>query len=370
MVLQRVRRFGAVTCALGVAIACGPSVSNEVAVAELRGRLTFGTEPMAATALEVKLRGGGGQRVVTTSADGTFRVGLPRPGEYAVVVRTLEHLSATHRIVEAVPGQNDLAIDLPPTSVDVRIDNEEGTLDEPVQVEITGPASPASMNRAGIVLPSEAKGFTLRGMGFGDYVITANTPSGLTSRGEGRAVLSGSSRSASIRLLLTRRRLSVIVQDDRGRPIEHAALRATSRELEGVQGRFEATRLAAGERIQVDAIGFVATCRVVAAGDGEQRITLVREGIDGAVIRLIPAVPTPRGFLEGLASAQCPVSIRGFRLEWVSGSGDVEGLRFKILGLPRGRYEYKADPTSPPVTLDVPGTEVTYHIPDYCVRCG
>ena len=333
------------------------------------GRLLHGGVPFGNAVLQFTQAGSGpsvaNPTTATTAADGAFSVRLPGRGDYALEVKALPLLSATYVYATFTKEYNAYELDLPPTDLTIALELDRGEyLTEAIQLVIIGPAAPTDFERAGVVRPQESP-LRLRGIGFGDYLITASTKGGLVSGHAGRVKLSPDAPIGSVRLQMQRRPLQLRVQGPDGKALLSASVAATRQQIQGSDGTFDVSATPPGEQIHVSANGFVPVCKVAGYSDESVQMQKLSENV--ATFVLTPAPAVPMGAISGVPGSTCDVPVSSLPSAQSLVNGDLVLL---IKGLPDGVYGYRADPLAPYASLVIPGPELRYTIPVRCLMCA
>jgi hypothetical protein len=373
--MQRISAARAVTLALGILVAA------YVWTAAQRGR-DYNTPVSVQGTVVWKGRGLGGVTVsfqqlgmsaakAVTGPDGRFVASLVDPGAYLMLLYTTPHLSSTHRQVELRPGSNEIHWELPPTELRLTITDGSGGAARMAGVYLHGPAAETTWRRAGWVSEAGMSGLRLMGLGFGTYTATSYADGdGLVSKSPGRFTLSPSVTLASVTLTLVKRPLRLRVMDSTGRTVATARAFSGRRSLPSPEdGVFVLDNVPGGEEVTVYARGLLPACRYVQDDGGLQEVLLPAQSPSSeARFRLINT-DRPLGLIGGLAGSECDIGIQHFERD--DGSvGSDGGLTMTLKGLPPGEYSYRAEEQEAPVTVRVPGPEISYVVPERCKSCG
>jgi hypothetical protein len=307
--------------------------------------------------------------VTAVGADGRFEARLPRPGTYFIDLMTVPYLSSTRRYCEVLLEESECILEVPPTELKFSVQLQgETKLKQAVSVAIRGPVSPTDFDFVGFVSPEEALGVRLVGVEYGTFSVVAYDPRGLTSVSPVVVTLSPEAPTATGALQMATRRLDVQVRDGVGALVSATTARTRSFPLEGTGGSITTEVVPAGMPILIQAPGYLPTCRV-APVDNELSVTLHRRSNSRFTVTLLPDPGRPIGVIDGLPGSDCGVEVAGFRLDQSEPAVAGE-RRFAIIGLPDGKYRYRASMSAPAVDFVVPGEGIDrYFVPPGCLVC-
>jgi hypothetical protein len=326
-----------------------------------------GLDSLSGVTLMVSSGPRGRRQPVNLQIDGRFRTEVAVPGQYAIEVRTSEFLASARRLCTVTDGGGECNLHLPPTRIELSVAGIEST-HKAVGFYVSGPVSPTDHQVTGFVPVPQAQAFPLVGVEYGRFAIFAYTADGLVSSQPVKVALTPTEPSVRGTLQLVRRRLTLRVQNAEGTLIDGAMVRTALKGLPGGRGTFDASAAPSGMTLQIQAVGYLPSCQHLSASEDQQEVALQRLSRLRTYINLIPNPGSPRGIIEGLPGSTCGVDVSGFRLDR-DGDGGLEGLRFGIVGLPRGRFRYRAAPGAELVTISAPHEGITYRIPPECLTC-
>jgi hypothetical protein len=325
----------------------------------VEGRVRLGEKP-GARLLIAFTRADSTQRlwVAETDSSGEYRLPLDRAGNYSVEVRASRRMGAEATLARLNDGVNRLDLNLPETRLTVTLQRADGLpIDEIVSVHLDG----LPTTRSGLVLPRDGHVLEFAGIPVGNYLVTADTNSGLVSVQPGAAVIATDTPEASVVLTLSTNIGELFLMSSEGGPVQGARVQVNSRILdEREPGAFELTSVAPGNEVLVSAPGFVPVCQVLTAVDFHRSVIVMSRGSHAVEINFTPPVSGPIGEFMGLPGSTCavPLGITSF-----SATEDANTTTIRIVGMPEGRFSYRPTLVTPPQTVDVPGPPLKFTRP-------
>lgn len=325
----------------------------------VEGRVTLGDKPGSHLLLAFERTNSSGRLWVTeTDSEGAYHLQLDRPGNYAVEPRAARHLGAQSALARLQYGLNKFDLKLPESRLTVRLSRSDAKpIDEIVSVHIEGLAK----SRGGFVQPKEGNVLEFAGLPHGNYVVTADTSSGLVSLSPAIAILSKITPEADVTLTLASSvgELRLIAGD--GSPIQGARVQVGARILNETQpGTFELKSVAPASNIVVSAAGFVPMCHVLLAKDVHQTTLVMSHGTHAFEIQFTPPIGGPIGEITGLPGSTCPVPLA---FTSFGATEDTKSTTVRIVGLPEGRFSYTPSRLIPPQIMEVPGPAIKFTKP-------
>jgi len=320
--------------------------------AEVSGRFTFGGErPAPRLHLQFDLEG----RRWTAETDeyGEYAVRLGEPGDYVITVRASRKLPATQWSRRFRAGEQREDFELGEALVEVRAYREDhAPLTEPVQVWLTAADGRRRIN--GAFDPAEEEAARFVGIEYGEYAVTASTPSGLTSVRSATVRISPDSPVGEADAVLGRHRAVLRVVDGAGAPLAGSrALVDRSPLASPSPGVFALEGVAVGDRVVVQAPGHVPLCRVLREQDLPEVRLVAEPASETLTLRFPRDAAWETGVLLGLRGSDCPVGLGDLEPTADAGSG-LTTVRLRLSG---GRYDLllggRAHPVAVPGEADI-----------------
>ena len=340
---------GELTATAAFRVARGERIEVElVPPADVSGRFTFGSERPASN-LHLQFDLEGRRWTAETDEHGEYAVRLGEPGDYVITVRTSRKLPATQWSRRFRAGEQREDFELSSALVEVRAYREDhAPLAEPVQVWLTAADGRRRLNGAFDPAVEEAARFV--DVEYGEYAVTASTPSGLTSVRSASVHISEDSPVGETEVVLGRHRGVLRVVDGAGAPLAGSrALVDRSPLASPSPGVFALAGVAVGERVAVHAPGHVPLCHALLEQDLPE-VRLVAEPASATLtLRLPRDAAWETGLLVGLRGSDCPVGLAD--LEPTADA--VSGRTIVRLRLAGGRYDLLLGGRAHPVV--VPG---------------
>ena len=325
----------------------------------VEGRVQLGEKPGAGLLLAFT-RANSSQRlwVAETDRNGEYRLALDRAGNYSVEVRASRRMGAEAVLARLNDGLNRFDLNLPETRLTVRLQRADGQpINEIVSVHLDG----LSKTRSGLVLPRDGHVLEFAGIPMGNYMVTADTNSGLVSVQPGAASIARSTPEASVVLTLATNIGELRLLSTEGSPIQGARVQVNSRILdEHEPGVFELKSVSPGNEVLVSAPGLIPVCHLLTATDFHRSVIVMSRGSHAVEINFTPPVRGPIGEILGLPGSTCavPLGITSF-----GATEDANSTTIRIVGLPEGRFWYRPTLVVPPQTMDVPGPPLKFTKP-------
>jgi hypothetical protein len=325
----------------------------------VEGRVTLGDKPGAGL-LVAFTRADSSARLWVTETDrnGDYRLSLDRAGSYAVEVRASRRMGAEARLARLDAGLNRFDLSLPSTRLTVRLQRADGQpIDEIVSVHIDGLAKA----RSGLVMPRDGSTLQFAGIPPGQYLVTADTNSGLVSLQPGAASISKNNPEAIVTLTLAMNVGELRLISHEGGAVQGARVQINSRILDEQEpGVFELRSVSPGNEVFISAPGHVPVCHVLTGLDFHRTVIAMTRGAHAAEITFTPPVNGPIGEITGLPGSTCavPLGITSF-----GATEDGKSTTIRISGLPAGRFSYRPTLATPPQTLEVPGPPLKFTKP-------
>ena len=270
-----------------------------------RGRVTIGPDrPAVGLTLLFQLETR--SWVATPNEEGEYAVALGDPGEYTITVRARDGVPSAwfNRRLEGRTERADFALSA--GELHVRLLSPDGTpSDELVGLVVTGRDG---KRITGEGKPGREEVARFAGLDLGEYVITATTPSGLTSQEPATAILSADAPVAEVELVLGRHEGLLTVVDESGTLVETAQVRAGTAPLSPeAPGAYRLDGVSVGERLVLRAEGYVPACRMLRSQDLPNLRHVLTRASETVTIRLAKDLRWESGLLEGLPGSDCPV---------------------------------------------------------------
>jgi len=325
----------------------------------VEGRVRLGEKPGAGLLLAFT-RANNSQRlwVAETDRNGEYRLALDRAGNYSVEVRASRRMGAEAVLARLDDGVNRFDLNLPETRLTVNLQRADGQpIDEIVAVHLDG----LSKTRSGLVLPRDGHVLEFAGIPMGNYLVTADTNSGLISVQPGAASIARSTPEANVVLTLATSIGELRLLSSEGGPVQGARVQINSRILdEHEPGVFELKSVSPGNEVLVSAPGLIPVCHVLMAPDFHRSVIVMSRGSHAVEINFTPPVSGPIGEIIGLPGSTCAVPL-GITL--FSATEDANTTTIRIVGMPEGRFSYRPTLVTPPQTMDVPGPPLKFTKP-------
>lgn len=325
----------------------------------VEGRVTLGDKPGANLLLAFERANASGRLWVTqTHGDGAYRLAVDRPGAYAVEVRAARRLGAESHLARLQAGVNRFDLKLSETRLTVKLQRaDRRSIDEIVQVHITGGAK----DRSGIVLPDEGNALDFAGVPYGDYVITADTSSGMVSVQPGTVSISKNTPAANVTVTLASNIGELrLITGDRN-PVSGARVQVNALILSEITpGVFELKSASPGTEMLISAPGLIPICHVLTANDFPLSTLVMSRGAHAVEINFTPRISGPLGEITGLPGSTCPVPLG---ITTFGATEDATSTTVRILGLPEGRFSYSPTRVTPAQIMEVPGPPLKFTKP-------
>ena len=325
----------------------------------VEGRVRLGQTPGARLLLAFT-RADSSQRLWVTETDrnGDYRLALDRAGNYSVEVRASRRMGAEAVLARLQTGVNRFDLNLPETRLTVTLQRADGQpIDEIVSVHLDG----LSKTRSGLVLPKDGHVLEFAGIPMGNYMVTADTNSGLVSVQPGAASIAQSTPEARVALTLSTNIGELRLLSSEGGPVQGARVQVNSRILdEREPGVFELKAVSPGTEVLVSAPGLVPVCHLLTATDFHRGVIVMRRGSHAVEINFTPPVSGPIGEISGLPGSTCAVPLGTTSF---GATEDANSTTIRIVGMPEGRFSYRPTLVSPPQTMDVPGPPLKFTKP-------
>jgi len=325
----------------------------------VEGRVTLGDKPGGHLLLAFERTNNSGRLWVTeTNDDGSYHLQLDRPGNYSVEARAARHLGAQSLLARLQDGFNTFDVNLTESRLTVRLLRSDAKpIDEIVSVHIDG----LGKAKSGFVMPKEGNVLEFAGIPLGNYVVTADTSSGLVSLAPANTTISKTNPEAEVTLTLASSigELRLIAGD--GSPIQGARVQVGARILEETQpGTFELKSVAPASHVVISAPGFVPMCHMLLAKDMHQTTVAMSRGTHAVEINFTPPIHAPIGEITGLPGSTCPVPLAFTSFVTTE---DMTSTTLRIVGLPEGRFSYTPSRLIPPQIMEVPGPAMKFTKP-------
>ena len=271
------------------------------------GRVSFGPD-RPAVGVTLAFQSDSGAWTARTDEDGDYAVRLGDPGEYTVSVQAAGGLPSVWftRRLDGGTQREDFA--LSEAALHVRVTQPDGAPpEEAVELAVTGTDG---KRIAGELPPGREEAVRFVGLDFGEYVVTASTPSGLTSQYPAQATLSAEGPVAEVEVVLGRHEGLLEVVDEDGAPVEPSQVRAGAAPLVPVApGMYRLGGVPVGERLKLRAEGYAPVCRVLRPSDLPNLRLVLARASETLTIHFAPHLPWESGLLEGLPGSDCPVEL-------------------------------------------------------------
>ena len=324
----------------------------------VEGRVRLGEKPGAGLLIAFT-RANSSQRlwVARTDRNGDYRLALDPAGNYSVEVRAARRMGAEAVLARLNDGVNRFDLNLPGTRLTVTLQRADGLrIDEIVSVHLDG----LSKTRSGLVLPRDGHILEFAGIPMGNYLVTADTNSGLVSVQPGAASIATNTPAASVVLTLATNIGELRLLSSEGGPVQGARVQVNSRILdEREPGVFELKSISPGNEVLVSAPGFVPVCHVLTA-DFDRSVIVMSRGSQAVEINFTPPVSGPIGEIIGLPGSTCAVPL-GITSFGATENGTSTTIR--IVGMPEGRFWYRPTLATPAQTMEVPGPPLKFTKP-------
>jgi hypothetical protein len=343
-------RLGGREIARGYAVVDAGTVANALLESygvHVEGTVSAGRDrPMSGATLTFRGAMAGQESLraqVVTNSTGMFEIDLPRPGTYGVALKASDYFEFEIASRSFVVGSQRLDIDVPASSILVKIRREDGgEVPEFIQVGVDGPVR---MNS-----PASGTGMTLTGLPLGDYTLRAASSSPRMTSERVHVSLTVASPTASAELILSSEAGVLRLRGPAGQPVTGARLVGAGKEISA--GAYDLSGVSEGALIQIQADGYLPTCWRRKGPSGEKILI----PIGAQVLRVqVPEADSPYGLVIRGPGSECGLSLSLFslRLEPKEKQTLVE-----VSGLAAGSYVLAFGSVIREVT--VPGAEVSF----------